>query len=181
MNEHVERATTFLKERATLARSNPWFMRGIIVFFAVLVIDQATKLWVLHGLALYPGQSIDLSSIFDLTYVQNTGVSFGLLSGGWARWFLTVFSVVVTVGLLGWLASARTFLPALAMSLIAGGAFGNAINRGLYGYVVDFLDFSGLGFVWVFNIADAAINVGVGALILDAIRAPREGSTADDA
>ncbi|MEO1311659.1 MAG: signal peptidase II [Pseudomonadota bacterium] len=169
------------RARLADARTNPLFWRGVALFIAVVALDQATKMWILHGLALAPGQSIDLSSVFDLTYVQNTGVSFGLLSGGWARWILTVFSVAVAAGLLVWLTEARRLLPALGVGLIAGGAFGNAIDRFFYGYVVDFLDFSGLGFVWVFNVADAGINVGVAALILDAILHREDGAAGFDA
>ena len=168
------RLTDFARARLAMARSNPLFAQGAAVFAAVIVLDQLTKLWVLKGLNFVPGQSLGLSPYFDITYVQNRGVSFGILGSGDARWPLTVFSVVVTAAILTFLAGAKRPIAAIGLALIAGGAFGNAIDRALYGYVVDFLNFSGLWFPWVFNIADAGINVGVGAILLDTLLEGRE-------
>jgi len=154
------------------AGANPWFARGLLAALAVAVFDQATKHWILYGLKLQdrPFGRIEISPIFDLTMVWNRGVSFGLLSGGAvARVGLTVFSLAIATALTVWLARLDRAVAAIGAGLVAGGALGNAYDRAVYGAVVDFLDFSGLHFPWVFNVADAAINVGVACLIADAV------------
>ena len=78
------------------------------------------------------------------------------------------------IALVVWLARLKRPLSAVAIAFIVGGALGNLIDRVAYGFVVDFLDFSGLHFPWVFNIADMAINVGVGLLLLEAFLEGRQ-------
>lgn len=144
-----------------------------------IILDQLTKAWIVHGLDMQLLQTIELSPIFDLTYTLNTGVSFGMFSGGEARWVLSVFSILVAAGLIWWVRAAPRLLFACAVGLIIGGALGNVIDRVRVGAVIDFLDFNGLGFPWIFNVADAAISVGVGLLILDSLlndRTPAVGS-----
>ncbi|WP_298127956.1 signal peptidase II [Brevundimonas sp.] len=144
----------------------------------IILVDQATKAWILDGLSLREvGQVPVLPPILNFSYVENTGVSFGLFGGGEARWALTIFSVVVS-GVLAWWAT-RTDRRVLisAIGLVIGGALGNAIDRFRFGYVVDFVDFSGTGlFPWVFNVADSAITVGVGLLFLDGFLSDRRGA-----
>jgi signal peptidase II len=124
-----------------------------------------------------------LAPIFNFTWVENRGVSFGLFGDGSARWVLSVFSVVVAAGLGWWALKADRRLLITAIGLIMGGAIGNVIDRIRFGYVVDFLDFSGTGvFPWVFNIADSAITVGVILLIIDSLltdRAAKVGLAAE--
>lgn len=144
--------------------------------FAVLVIvlDQLTKAWVVDGLDLPEvGRIVVWDPIFNLTWVRNFGVSFGLFGDGSARWLLTVFSIGVSGVLAVWATRVDRRLLIAAIGLVMGGALGNVIDRIRYGYVVDFLDFSGLAFPWVFNVADAAINVGVVLLIVDAFLSER--------
>lgn len=145
--------------------------------FAILivVVDQLTKAWVISGLDLRTvGQIPILPPVLNFTWVENRGVSFGLFGDGSARWMLSVFSVVVA-GVLGWWAlKADRRLLVSAIGLIMGGAIGNVIDRIRFGFVVDFLDFSGTGvFPWVFNVADSAITVGVILLILDSVLSER--------
>lgn len=144
------------------------------VAIVAIVLDQLTKFWVVDGLGMQLGQTIEVSPIFDLTYTLNTGVSFGMFSGGGARWGLTVFSILVAGGMIWWAMRAQRMLFAVALGLIIGGALGNVIDRILVGAVIDFLDFSGLGFPWIFNIADSAISVGVALLILDSFLSERQ-------
>ena len=150
----------------------------------VIVIDQLTKAWVLSGLDLQEvGRVAVLSPIFNLTWVENRGVSFGLFGDGSARWMLSLFSIGVA-GLLGWWAlKADRRLLVTAIGLVMGGAIGNVIDRIRFGFVVDFLDFSGTGvFPWVFNVADSAITIGVILLILDSLitdRAAKVGLAAE--
>lgn len=145
------------------------FSFGIGVALLVVCLDQAAKLWVVVGLRLPELGKVELSPIFDLSFVQNFGVSFGLLRAGTGveRWGLIALSLAIAGFFLSWLRSVERGLPAAALGLVVGGAVGNVIDRIRYGYVVDFLDFRGLLFPWVFNVADAAITVGAGLLMLD--------------
>ena len=142
---------------------------------AVIVLDQITKAWMLYGLHIREvGQIRVLEPIFNLTFVLNRGVSDGLLTGGeTGRWLLTVFSVAVAGLLAFWAMRADRRLLITAIGLIMGGALGNVIDRIRFGGVVDFLDFSGLYFPWVFNVADSAISIGVVLLILDSFISER--------
>ena len=151
------------------ARDNRLFRFGVVGAFAVAALDQLTKYWIVHVVDLPRIGQIDLSPIFDLTYVENRGASFGLLAGGLAsRILLSSISTVVAVGLLIWLGRLNRPVAAIGVALVMGGAIGNLYDRAAYGFVVDFLDFSGLYFPWVFNVADSAINVGIAFLVLDA-------------
>ncbi|WP_425410296.1 signal peptidase II [Hyphococcus sp.] len=155
-----------INEWWSTARQNKLFWRGLLGAAVVIIIDQASKLWIVHGLGLPEIGRIEISGIFDLTYVENRGASFGMLSG--MRWLLSVISVGVALALAVWLGRLNRPIAAIGVSFIIGGALGNLYDRLAYGYVVDFLDFSGLAFPWVFNVADTAINVGIAFLLLDA-------------
>ena len=141
----------------------------------VVVLDQLTKAWVLSGLDLREMGRINLlPPILNFTWVENRGVSFGLIGDGSARWMLSLFSIIVS-GILGWWAlRADRRLLITAIGLVMGGALGNVIDRIRFGFVVDFIDFSGTGvFPWVFNVADSAITIGVILLILDSLLSER--------
>ncbi|MFP4519275.1 MAG: signal peptidase II [Oceanicaulis sp.] len=164
--------------KALFSRARP--SANLVVFgFAVALIvfaaDQATKLWILNGLDLdarAPGDSIVIiDPIFQLTMVWNRGVSFGLFPADswWQRALLIAVSLIISGLLSVWMFSATRRLQALAFGMIIGGAIGNVLDRFFYGAVADFLDFSGMYFPYVFNIADAGISVGVAVLLLDLI------------
>ena len=141
----------------------------------VIVLDQLTKAWIIGGVSLREVRQIPvLPPILNFSWVENTGVSFGLFGGGEARWGLTIFSIVVSAGLAWWALRADRRLLITAIGLVMGGALGNVIDRVRFGYVVDFIDFSGTGvFPWVFNVADSAITVGVVLLIIDSLVSER--------
>lgn len=145
------------------------------IALAAIVLDQLTKAWVMSGLDLREVGRVEVwPPIFNLSWVENRGVSFGLFGDGSARWFLSVFSVVVAGVLAWWALKADRRLLVAAIGLVMGGAIGNVIDRIRFGFVVDFLDFSGTGFFpWVFNVADSAITVGVILLILDSLLSER--------
>lgn len=169
------------------ARANPLFVPSVAGAVVVAAIDQTSKALVVHGLKLPDIGRIEISRIFDLTYVRNYGASFGLLAGhGASRLILSAISIGIAAVLIAWLARLKRPLAAAAVAFIVGGAIGNLVDRVSLGYVVDFFDFSGFpfphivkaggfpgfsvvngGFVWVFNVADAAINAGIALLALD--------------
>jgi len=155
-----------------------YFKLGVMLATVVVALDQASKLWVLHGLKL-PERALshfELSPIFDLTYTENTGISFGLFSGGMtSRVVLSVLSVVISGFILRWLTMIERPVTAWGAGIILGGAIGNVIDRVAYGYVVDFINFGDIGFAYIFNVADAAINVGVALLLFDALILERRG------
>lgn len=137
----------------------------------VIVLDQAIKHQVLL-LGLAPGQSRPLIGPFHLTMVWNQGVSFGLLQANHdlGRWVLTGFAFVMA-GLFAWWArTVKRPLLGLCYGLVIGGAIGNAVDRIRLGAVVDFFDATALMFPWVFNLADSAIVVGMGFLLLDSLQ-----------
>ncbi len=114
------------------------------------------------------------SSSERLTLVFNEGAAFSFLAdaGGWQRWFFAGLAVVVSIALLLWLKrlEAQERLTGVALSLVAGGAVGNLIDRIAYGHVVDFVDVYWRTWHWpAFNVADSAITVGVILLLLDAL------------
>lgn len=142
-----------------------WTYISIGVMLSSFLIDRILKYLVTDVYKLVLFERHEVLPFFHLTYVQNHGISFGLLSStGFGRWLLVAFSLIVCVGLFGWIKQQTKPLRFIALSLIIGGALGNAYDRALYGYVVDFLDLNGLFFPWIFNPADVSINIGVGLL-----------------
>lgn len=140
---------------------------------AVLVIaDQWTKLAISSNLRY--GESVAITSFFNLVLVYNKGAAFSFLSdaGGWQRVFfigLTSAAIIVLMWLIAKHESEKLFRWGL--TLILGGAIGNLIDRVAYGHVIDFLDFHYAGWhFWAFNVADSAITVGAALLILDSFR-----------
>ena len=157
---------------------------GFLIEALSLVADQASKNLLLYGLhfrELGPAAHIDVTPFFDLVMVWNRGVSYGLFQADslTGTVILTVFSLVAVVALSWWLKGADRRLLAFGLGLVVGGALGNVIDRVLYGAVADFFHFHAFGRDWyVFNVADAAITVGVIALLLDAFVRP-ESKTSD--
>lgn len=137
--------------------------------FVLLLADQFTKVLIVGYYHL--GDSTYVTSFFNVVRVHNTGAAFSFLAGasGWQRWFFTVLGVVAAAVIVWMLKShpgQRLF--SFAMACILGGAIGNVIDRLLYGYVVDFLDFHWAGMHFpAFNVADSAITIGAASLILD--------------
>ena len=141
-----------------------------------VALDQWSKAWVLGSLRLDDLGSIQVLPFFRLTLVENRGVSFGLLRADTpvGRWTLVALAFAVVVALIVRVRKADRALFASALGLVIGGAIGNnLIDRARIGRVVDFLDFSGLYFPWVFNVADSAISIGVALLVLDSFKTPK--------
>ncbi len=147
----------------------------------VLVLDQATKLWMLFGLNLELYQSVKILPFFAFSMVHNIGISFGFFSStSWGRWVLVLFQFAMAIGLADVVRRQVNPWLATSLGLIVGGALGNGIDRARLGYVVDFIDVSGTHiFPWVFNIADSAITIGVVLLVWYFVRV--DGAKAKDA
>lgn len=134
---------------------------------AVIVADQVTKQLVFTRLSL--GEMIDLLPVLNLTHRHNTGAAFSMFAGAPVLMFV-LLGVGVSVGILWWLRKnpQGAHLMAVALTLILGGALGNVIDRVWRGFVVDFIDFHLAGWHWpAFNVADSAICIGAGLLMLD--------------
>jgi len=147
---------------------------GIIAAVATLLIDQASKLWLLYVFHLGYRGTVRVTPFFDLVLALNTGISFGWLQNDsqFVQLGLMAVKALAVVALAIWMARSRTLLAIIALGLIIGGAIGNAIDRLAYGWVVDFalfhLDIGGNTYSWyVFNLADTAIVAGVFALLYD--------------
>lgn len=156
---------------------------GILAALVTLLLDQASKLWVYYVFDIAARGTVEVTSFFNIVLVWNRGVSYGLLQqdSEWGRWLLVGVSVVAAVVLAVWAWRAKTILVGVSLGLILGGAVGNAIDRSVYGAVLDFLHFHVAGFSWyVFNIADAAIVVGVVGLIYDSLVVERRNRNASD-
>ncbi len=133
----------------------------------VVLLDQASKTWMLGSFRLMESQVV--TPFFNLVLVYNSGAAFSFLAGagGWQKWFF----VVLALGISAWLLSllrhhAQERLLPTALSLILGGAIGNVIDRLRFDAVVDFLDFHVAGYHWpAFNVADSAITVGVALML----------------
>jgi signal peptidase II len=147
----------------------------VAAILGVIGIDQLTKEVVRRSLPLY-GEPVEvIPGFFDLTHVQNTGAAFGLLNSVDFPYKSLVMIGIAALALvaIGIYATQLGFHERLArggLSLILGGAFGNLIDRALFGHVVDFVDvYWGTAHFWAFNVADAAITVGAILVLLDMI------------
>ena len=151
-------------------------MTGLIVASAVIILDQATKWWVVT-IFMNPPRVVDVWPFFSVVMVWNRGVTFGFLDDTpfWGQWAFVGLALAIVAVLLLWLRRAETKWRAAAIGLIIGGALGNVIDRVNYGAVADFLDFHVTGYHWpAFNFADSAITLGVAIMFFDALFKPKE-------
>ncbi len=148
---------------------------GLAVAAAVAVADQLVQWWAIPALSAPPG-AIEVLPFFNLVMVWNRGISFGLLGGSaLPPWLLAGFAGLVAVGLAVWLARIVGRWPVVAIGLIIGGAVGNIVDRLVRGAVADFFDFHIGAYHWpAFNVADAAISVGLVVLVIDSLLIRRE-------
>ena len=153
-----------------------WVWLGIAAL--ILIADQFTKVLMVSTYQL--GEGFPVTEFFNIVRVHNEGAAFSFLAtaGGWQRWFFTGLGVVATLFMVWMLhkhPSQKLF--GLAIACILGGAVGNVIDRVMYGYVVDFLDFHYAGIHFpAFNVADCGISVGAALLILDEVLRVRQGN-----
>ncbi|HSY46030.1 MAG TPA: signal peptidase II [Steroidobacteraceae bacterium] len=144
---------------------------------AVIVADQLVKAWIIHHLTLF--ERVRVLPVLDIILTYNSGAAFSFLAGasGWQRWAFVLLALGVSVVLIAWLRrlSARTHaLLACGLALIVGGALGNMLDRLTLARVVDFIHVHwGAAYFPAFNLADSAITIGAGVLLLDAWREAR--------
>ena len=147
--------------------------RWLWLSLPILLLDQGSKYWVRSF--LFEEESVPLSPFLNLVLVYNEGAAFSFLSGagGWQRWIFIILALVITVVLTHWLGrlGREELSTAVALTLILGGAWGNLADRVLYGKVTDFIDFYYGEWHWpAFNVADAAITLGVVLMLLSLFR-----------
>jgi signal peptidase II len=156
----------------------PYSRLGLYVLMATFVLDQAVKWWMLAVFQLAEKGRVAVTPFFDLVFVKNRGISYGLfkLDTSLGQILLAVMGVVAGLALWVWLARGATSrLMAVSIGLIIGGALGNALDRVLIGGVADFISLHAYGFYWyVFNIADTALVAGVFGLLYDSLLASRK-------
>jgi len=156
--------------KATNGPSLERFIWYLAVALTVVLLDQASKWAVCHWLAY--GQSIALTSFFNLVYVRNTGAAFSFLAdmGGTQIFIFSAIAIVVSIVLIAilWKNCGARPLFCTSLALMLGGAVGNLIDRSLAGSVVDFLDFYWNTRHWpAFNVADIAVCCGAAGIILE--------------
>ena len=148
-------------------RSPPSLITAYIGVLGLVGVDQVTKQMALAAV-FNPPRVIEVLPFFNLVPVWNTGISFGMLSGGGdlVKWGLTILALAVGV-VLPWIAQKWDRLSRLGAVLMASGALGNAIDRMIYGAVIDFIDLFAGQYHWpAFNVADMAVTIGAGMMIL---------------
>jgi len=138
---------------------------GLALAAFVAVIDQAVKLYVIGPLDLRRAGHIDLLPFFDLTYMENRGISLGMFQANdmETRWLLVALTAAIALVVLVWMMREKALADIAGLALILGGALGNIRDRYELGYVIDYADFHIGTFrpFLIFNIADAAITLGV--------------------
>jgi signal peptidase II len=161
------------EESAIMKLWGPVSALGLGAAFFVAATDQVQKTLTINYFDATHKTAVAVAPFLNIKIVKNSGISFGLLTQGgeaW-RWALVALALAVVAALTLWLASMQTWLPAISVGLIIGGAIGNAADRALYGAVADFFDFHVGSFHWyVFNLADTAIVAGVAGLLYDSLK-----------
>ena len=149
-------------------------VRWLWLSAVVIALDQATKALIVARFELF--ERLPLLPVLELTRLHNKGAAFSLLSNasGWQHYLFLALAAIVSIGIIAWLvrleAGVRALLPA-GLALILGGAVGEAIDRVARGHVIDFIHFHWFErwYFPAFNVADTAITIGAGLLILDSL------------
>lgn len=145
---------------------------GFAIAALIFALDQFTKWLMIGPLQLQQVGQIRLLEIFDLTWTENNGISFGLLNATneTGRWLLVAMTGAIAAGVTWWLTREKQRGDQIALGMVLGGALGNILDRVRFGYVVDFADlhFGDFRPFLIFNVADAAISIGVVILLLRA-------------
>ena len=147
-------------------------LMGFLIAAIIFVADQAAKYVVIVPFDLKNRGQIEILPVFNLTWVENYGVSMGFLTAdsNTERWLLIALTAAIALGVMIWMWREKTRQDVFALGMILGGAIGNILDRVRFGHVVDFADlhFGAWRPFLVFNVADAAITIGVVVLLLRA-------------
>lgn len=155
------------------------FAAWMTVAGLVVVADQLTKWLIVENVPLF--SKVPVTSFINITHQENPGAAFSFLAdaGGWQRWFFTGLALLVSLFIVRWLwtlRSERQPVLGAGLALVLGGAVGNLIDRLHLGHVIDFIQVLIAGWPFPsFNIADSAITVGAGLLVIDALFFSRDG------
>lgn len=149
-------------------------LAGLVIAAVIFIVDQWVK-WLVAGPLglLQEGDHLDLFEYFDFTRTHNFGVSLGMFTATSLemRWALVGLTSLIALGVLVWMFRERRFLDILPLALVLGGALGNIRDRATFGYVLDYADLH-IG-EWrpflIFNVADAAITIGVAIILVRAL------------
>jgi signal peptidase II len=155
----------------TASQPVPGWWRWLALAAAVIVLDLATKAWIVAH--FHEGDQLAVTSFMSLVLAYNTGAAFSFLAGhdGWQRWLFTGIAIAASVFLVWMIRRGGHRLLMCGLALILGGALGNLWDRLTEGRVTDFLLFHYGGWSFpAFNVADSAITVGAAMLILDSFR-----------
>ena len=156
-----------------MADKNRAYLFALVLF----LVDQLTKWAILVPLKLREVGEVVLLPIFSFTYVENRGISLGMLHADTdtGRWLLVAMTAGIAIGVAWWIRREEQSGERFALAMVLGGALGNIVDRVRLGYVVDFLDlhFGSWRPFYVFNVADAAISIGVVILLLRAFLGSR--------
>jgi signal peptidase II len=172
--------------KTTVARGSR-FPLWMALAFLIVILDQVTKWAIVKWVELHQ-VGLEITTWFRITHRRNLGAAWSFLAdaGGWQRWFLSALALAVSGYITYWLWTLRhqrVSVLSIGLALVLGGALGNVIDRIFLGYVVDFIAVDLFGWEFpAFNVADSAISVGAGFLIIDAIfisKLGEAGSTAD--
>ena len=148
-------------------------MIKLLIFFLFVFFDLLSKFIVKYNLEL--NQSIELNSFIDLVYVQNYGVSFGMLSGTVSHWFLILIALMVVILIIYLIFISNKRLEKLAYFIIIIGAISNILDRLINTFVVDFISVHFSNYYWpAFNLADIYITIGIIMLIVSFFKVPKE-------
>lgn len=140
----------------------------------VLMIDQASKFWIASKLGLYESITI-IKDFFYITYTQNTGAAFSILEGQMIFFYLVTLAALILLVYYYRKIPAENILLRLTFVLLISGTAGNFIDRLIFRYVRDFLHFRFFGYDFaIFNVADAALSIGVVLLLMDAFLEDRK-------
>ncbi len=149
-----------------------------LIALAIFVADQLSKWLMIGPLDLQQRGQIELLPIFNLTWVENRGISLGLFTADseFGRWLLVAITAGIAIGVAWWIRREEASGDQFALALVLGGALGNIVDRTRFGYVVDFADlhFGSFRPFLVFNVADAAISIGVLILLVRAFLVSRK-------
>ena len=143
-------------------------MIKILIFILLVLADFITKYFVSNNLLI--NQQIKINYFLDLVYVQNFGISFGLLSGSIPYWLLAFIAFIVLLIIFYLFIKSNNFIEKIGYFAIISGAFSNIIDRTINGFVVDFISLHYRNFFWPsFNLADIYITIGIIMLLLNLI------------